>query len=514
MTRIISAAITGLEARIIEVEVDLTPGLHVFNIVGLPDKAVEEAKERVSAAIKNSGAEPPRKKNQRLIVNLAPADLKKEGAAYDLPIALGYLLASKQVSFNPENKLFAGELALDGKVRSINGVLSIALLAKQEKIDALFIPKSNAKEAALVEGLNIIPVESLSQLIAYLENRISIEFQPSTDIEELTRLIQGLGEINMAYIKGQENAKRAIEIAASGAHNLLMIGPPGSGKSLLAKAIPSILPKMTREEILEVTTIHSIAGKLGSRIPIITQRPFRAPHHTASEVSLIGGGTFSKPGEISLTHRGVLFLDEFPEFHRDLLEGLRQPLEDGMVTVARAKGSFIYPARFILIAAMNPCPCGFANHPTRSCVCSSIQIRRYQRKISGPLLDRIDLHVEVPQLKYDKLASEKVAEDSESIRKRVEKTRVIQEKRFPSTGLRQTKLNSEMTIPEIKKYCRIDQTGESLLRNAVDKMNLSARGYHRVLKLARTIADLAQEANILRNHLAEALQYRPRQEED
>ena len=506
MTRILSAAIMGLDAQIIEVEVDLTPGLHIFNIVGLADKSIVEAKERVSAAIKNSGAEPPRKKNQRLIINLAPADIKKEGPAYDLPIALGYLLASKQIHFDPENQLFVGELALDGKIRSISGILSIALLAQREKIKTLFVPKDNAKEAALVENLEIIPIESLAQAIAYLEERVLIKPQPATDLEELTRLRQGFGEVNMAYIKGQENAKRAIEIAASGAHNLLMSGPPGSGKSLLAKAIPSILPKMTRDEILEVTKIHSIAGRLSAKTPIISQRPFGAPHHTASEISLIGGGTFSKPGEISLTHRGVLFLDEFPEFHRDLLESLRQPLEDGVVTISRAKGTFTYPAKFMLIAAMNPCPCGFANHPTKQCVCSSNEIRRYQRKISGPLLDRIDLHVEVPQLKYEKLASEKVAEDSASIRNRVEQARKIQWERFEKT-------NSEMTILEIKKYCQIDQAGESLLRNAVDKMNLSARGYHRILKLARTIADLNDEKNVLKDNIAEALQYRQKEEE-
>ena len=520
----------GLDARIIEVEVDLTPGLHIFNIVGLPDKAVEEAKERVSAAIKNSGGQssaklkPPRKLNQRLIINLAPADIKKQGPAYDLPIAIGYLLASKQISFNSESMLFVGELALDGQVRSISGALSIASLSKQKKLRTLFIPKDNAKEAALVEDLEIIPVESLPQLIAHLEGRITIQPQPTTKIEELESdetLPDGhrgcRGQINMAYIKGQETAKRAIEIAASGAHNLLMIGPPGSGKSLLAKAIPLVLPRMTKDEILEITKVHSVAGKLNSKNPIITQRPFRAPHHTASEPSLIGGGVFSKPGEISLTHRGVLFLDEFPEFHRNLLESLRQPLEDGMVTVSRAKASYSYPAKFILVAAMNPCPCGYANHPFKICVCSVIQIRRYQQKISGPLLDRIDLHVEVPQLKYEKLASEKVAEDSNCIRKRVEKAREVQRKRFDNepTLLRQGfgRVNSEMGILEIKKYCKTDKASKTLLRNAVDKMNLSARGYHRVLKLAKTIADLAGEENISKNHIAEALQYRPKQEE-
>ncbi len=519
MNQILSTAITGLDARIIDVEVDLSPGLHIFNIVGLPDKAVEEAKERVSAAIKNSKMVPPRKKNKRLIVNLAPADIKKEGPAYDLPIALGYLMASKQINFNSENKLFIGELALDGNIRPIKGALSTALLAKNKNISTIFVPKANAKEAALVDDLEIIPVESLPQIIAHLEERIPILPQPATGIEELVTRPRPAstqrGELaglrpDMAHVKGQENAKRAIEIAASGAHNLLMIGPPGSGKSLLAKAIPSILPKLTKNEVLEITRIHSISGQLNDQMPIITQRPIRAPHHTSSEASLIGGGAFSRPGEISLTHRGVLFLDELPEFHRDVLESLRQPLEDGMITVSRAKGSYTYPAKFMLIAAMNPCPCGYANHPTKPCTCSAIQINRYQKKISGPLLDRIDLHVEVPQVKYEKLTSKKIAEESVLIRKRVEKARKIQQERFAKEN---SKTNSEMGIPQIKKYCQVDKNGEMLLRNAVNKMNLSARGYHRVLKLARTIADLDQKENISSGHIAEALQYRPRQEE-
>jgi len=511
MQRILSAATLGLKARVVEVEVDLFIGLHIFNIVGLGDKAVEESKERVSAAIKNTELIPPRKKNKRLIVNLAPADLKKQGPAYDLPIALGYLLASNQINFDAKNCLFAGELALDGQIRPVNGALLIALLCKEQKIKTLFIPKKNAQEAAMVKDLKIIPVGSLAQIIAHLENRIIIPSQPITNLKKIAfSHPPRFRNINMAYIKGQENAKRALEIAASGSHNLIMIGPPGSGKSLLAKAIPSILPRMSRKEILEITKIYSIAGKLDSKSPIVTQRPYRSPHHTASAPSLIGGGTFSKPGEISLTHRGILFLDEFPEFHRNVLESLRQPLEEGEVTVSRARGSFTYPAKFILIAAMNPCPCGYLNHPTKICTCSEAQIRRYKRKISGPLLDRIDLHVEVPQLKYGKLTSEKVAEESKSIRERVERARKIQRIRFKKEKIF---TNSEMDISQIKKYCQIKEDSNILLKNAMDKMSLSARGYHRILKISKTIADLAGEENISKNHIAEALQYREKQTE-
>ncbi len=507
LARIYSAELEGIKSKLIEVEVDLNVGLHAFNIVGLADKALNEAKERVNSALKNSGVKPPNRENRKITVNLAPADVKKTGSQYDLAIAIGYLLATHQIKeFEAKDKIFVGELALDGRLRPIAGALNIAEMAKKSGFQYVLLPVQNANEASVISDINIIPIETLQDAIEFLEGRRLIK--PWTPQEHEAEEISAP---DFSEIKNQENAKRAITIAASGGHNLLMSGPPGVGKSLLSQAMLGILPRLTPDEAIEVTKIYSAAGL--SSGGLITQRPFRSPHHTASLVAIVGGGPNPKPGEISLAHRGILFLDELPEFQKNILESLRQPLESGSVHISRAKASLIFPARFTLIAAMNPCPCGFWGDPTRECRCSAYEVIRYQKKISGPLLDRIDLQIKVQRVTISELREKKTAKAvSADIRKKVEDTRRIQEKRFSHLPPRQKiKTNSEMSSKQAEELVNLDAGSEKFLET-LDKSTLSPRGYYRLLKTARTIADLGEKEKVSAEHCAEAFSYRLREE--
>lgn len=508
IAKVYSAELEGIESKLIEVEADINVGLHAFNIVGLADKALNEAKERVNSALKNSGIKPPNRDNRKITINLAPADIKKTGSQYDLAIALGYLIATKQIKeFETKDKIFLGELALDGSIRPISGSLSATQMAKKMNFKYIFLPEENSNEAAVIENINVIPIKNLSDIILFLENKINIT--PKSFIEN--HHIENVNTVDFSEIKGQENAKRALIISAAGGHNLLMVGPPGVGKSFLAQAITGILPDLTKQESIEQTKILSAIGQ--NPKGLIYKRPFRSPHQSISMVALIGGGGEPKPGEISLAHNGILFLDELPEFPKNVLESLRQPIESGIINIARAKNNFTFPARFTLIAAMNPCPCGYYGSLEKECKCSAYEIIKYQKKISGPLLDRIDLQVRVKSFKIEELRKNKtdqIVNTNETIKTKIKEIREIQRNRFIKINSNK-QVNSEMSSREIESLINLDKSAINFLEK-IDKDWLSPRSYYKILKVSRTIADLEERDFVKAEDIAEAFSYRLKEE--